>query len=115
MDTLLKQLANEDYPKSHMEFGGAGVIITDDPKRVGHPNDIILTHPDGGSLAWFVYQLKEVYNPKIDSTNKYEFYSIVALSLKYYLRLGLSTRDTMLVTAGKIDSLMNNWVDVSEK
>jgi|SaaInl5LU_22_DNA_1037371.scaffolds.fasta_scaffold04618_6 hypothetical protein len=109
MDALLTTIAKDKYPSKHEEFGGAGIIITDDPNRVGHEHDIVVYHPQGGTLAWFVFQLKNRFELYVDAGNKYHFYSTIAESLRLFLKSGLTAKESMLMTLAKMDEMMKDW------
>jgi hypothetical protein len=109
MDSLITIIAQEHYPLKHEEFGGAGIIVTDDPNRVGHNNDLVLYHPQGGTLAWFVFQLKDRFEMYVDASNKYDFYTTIAESLRLYLEYGLTVKESMLMTLTKMDEISKDW------
>ena len=67
--------------------------------RVFLASDFILFHPEGDSLAWLMFQIKARYGSLIDSMT-------IAKCMKTQIDLGLSARDSMLITASKMDDLM---------
>lgn len=115
MDSLITTIAQEHYPLKHEEFGGAGIIVTDDPNRVGYTHDLVLYHPQGGTLAWFVFQLKDRFEMYVDASNKYDFYTTIAQSLRNYLEYGLTVKESMLMTLTKMDEISKDWDNAGKK
>ena len=61
------------FPFDHKHFAGTGLIITNDPKYIGHSEDFVICTQHAGALSWLVFELKSIYNKKLDHTNKYAF------------------------------------------
>jgi hypothetical protein len=99
MEDLILTIAKNIFPIKHEEYGGGCVIVTSDNDRKGHASDFILFHPEGDSLAWLMFQIKARYGSLIDSMT-------IAKCMKTQIDLGLSARDSMLITASKMDDLM---------
>lgn len=70
------------FPKKHKHFAGAGLIITNDPGYTGHSDDIVICTIHAGALSWLVYELKRIFNDKIDYMNKYDFYPSIGVVIK---------------------------------
>jgi hypothetical protein len=99
MEDLILTIAKNEFPAKHEEYGGGGVIVTSDKERKGHASDFILFHPSGDSLAWLMFQIKARLGSQIDSMT-------IAKCIKTQIDLGLSVRDSMLITAVKMNDLM---------
>ena len=70
-------IENSDYPKRHKFFAGANLIITNDPNRNHHKDDILVVTQYANEISWLIYQLKEIFSDEIDYGNKYTFYPYV--------------------------------------
>ena len=72
---LLKwNIASGKFPKKHPHFGGADLIITDDPNRNFHKGDILVLTEHASAFSWLIFKLKEIYAEELDYSNKYFFY-----------------------------------------
>ena len=87
------------YPKKHQEFGGAGLIVTDDPKKMGG-SEVIVYHRDAQSLSWLVFQLKEIFSDSLDYMVKYHFYESIGGIYNECLRHEMSVHETMIYMVG---------------
>jgi len=87
------------YPKKHQEFGGAGLIVTDDPKKMGG-SEVIVYHRDAQSLSWLVFQLKEIFSDSLDYMVKYHFYETIGGIYNECLRHEMSVHETMIYMVG---------------
>lgn len=74
IDKLKAQINKGKFPTDFPHFGGANLIITDDPKRNFHEGDTVIYSEHASALSWLVVQLKEIYNSELDYINKYDFY-----------------------------------------
>lgn len=98
------------YPKKHQEFGGAGLIITDDPKRMGNNSDLIVYHRDAQSLSWLVFQLKEIFSDSLDYMVKYHFYETIGSIYNECLSHEMSVHETMIYMLGRAEK----WISEDE-
>jgi len=87
------------YPKKHLAFAGAGLIITDDPKKMGG-SEVIVYHRDAQSLSWLVFQLKEIFSDSLDYMVKYHFYETIGGIYNECLRHEMSVHETMIYMVG---------------
>ena len=87
------------YPKKHLAFAGAGLIITDDPKKMGG-SKVIVYHRDAQSLSWLVFQLKEIFSDSLDYMVKYHFYESIGGIYNECLRYEMSVHETMIYMVG---------------
>jgi hypothetical protein len=106
IQTLRSIVEQGKFPKKHKHFAGAGLIITDDPTYTGHADDIVVCTPHAGALGWLVYELKEIYNEKIDYMNKYDFYPSIGLIIKEEFFNDGELIDAMLKV---IDEIEKRW------
>jgi hypothetical protein len=70
------------FPFDHKHFAGTGLIITNDPKYTGYPEDVVICTQHAGALSWLVFELKTIYNNKLDHANKYAFYPLIGDIIK---------------------------------
>jgi hypothetical protein len=98
--TVRNKIFNNKYPKKHMEFGGANLIVTDQIDRNFHDGDVLVYHPDAQSLSWLVYQLKSIFEDSIDAVNKYDFYGRIGEHFLECLNCEMTVRETMIYTIG---------------
>ena len=84
------------FPSDHEHFGGAGLIITNDPEYKGYPEDVVVFTIHAGTLSWLVFQLKSIYNDRIDYMNKYFFYPAIGETLNQSLNKGEDLSTAML-------------------
>ena len=87
------------YPNKHRAFAGAGLIITDDPKKMGG-SEVIVYHRDAQSLSWLVFQLKEIFSDSLDYMVKYHFYETIGGIYNECLRHEMSVHETMIYMVG---------------
>ena len=100
LKTVREKVFKHKYPKKHQEFGGAGLIVTDDPKRMGNNSDLIVYHRDAQSLSWLVFQLKEIFSDSLDYMVKYHFYETIGGIYNECLRHEMSVHETMIYMVG---------------
>ena len=98
--TVRNKIFKNKYPKKHMEFGGANLIVTDQIDRNFYDGDVLVYHPDAQSLSWLVYQLKSIFEDSIDAVNKYEFYGRIGEHFLECLNCEMTVRETMIYTIG---------------
>ena len=70
------------FPFEHKHFAGTGLIITNDPNYTGYPEDVVICTQQAGALSWLVFELKSIYNKKLDHANKYAFYPLIGDIIK---------------------------------
>lgn len=74
IEALRERILRKDFPKNHSHFGGANLIITDNPKRLAHEGDFVLNTPYAAEFSWMVEELKEILINQLTHENKYAFY-----------------------------------------
>jgi hypothetical protein len=103
LEKLKAKIIKGSFPKSSPHFGGANLIITDDPTYLGHPQDIRILTENANELSWFVFELKEIYEDQIDSLNKYKFYPSIGIAIKEAIEQKKGIIDAMLFVIDKIE------------
>ncbi len=103
---LLKDKINSGkFPYKFKHFGGANLIITDDPDRRGYPQDVVIYTEHASAISWLVFELKDIYNEEIDYINKYEFYTNIGKLLNSCVSEDLNLKDTMIYVVKNIESV----------
>ncbi len=74
MNRIKKAISEGDIPQYHIHFGGAELIVTDDPNRPKYDRDTFVCSKYADQISWLVYLLKDVYQDELNFMNKYEFY-----------------------------------------
>ena len=106
LEKLKAKIIKGSFPKSSPHFGGANLIITDDPTYLGHAQDIRIFTGNANELSWLVFELKEIFEDQIDSMNKYNFYPIIGIAINEALDQKKELIETMLYV---IDILEKEW------
>ncbi len=102
---LLKEKINSgQFPNVFPHFGGANLIITNDPNRNGYEHDIVICSEHASALSWLVTELKKIYNEEIDYMNKYDFYPYIGQLINNTLKRQELLFETMLHVVEKIES-----------
>lgn len=105
IDKLTAQIKKEKFPTEFPHFGGANLIITDDPKRKGYEHDVVICSEHASALSWLVVQLKEIYNSELDYVNKYGFYTNIGNLMNSCINEGLNLKDTMIYVVNKLNEI----------
>ena len=106
LEKLKDKIIKGSFPKSSPHFGGANLIITDDPTYLGYPHDIRILTDHASELSWLVFELKEIFKNKIDSMNKYNFYPSIGIAINEAVDQKKDLIDTMLFV---IDTIEKEW------
>lgn len=69
-----QRISEDSVPSGGKHFGGAGLIVSDDPKRHSGETTVIVVSPFAGEISWVVERMKEVFADSIEGLNKYSFY-----------------------------------------
>lgn len=102
IDKLKAQINNGKFPTEFPHFGGANLIITDDPKRKGYEHDVVICSEHASALSWLVVQLKEIYNSDLDYANKYDFYPYIGELIQSSVNKNDELLKTMLFVVEKM-------------
>lgn len=74
INQLKAAIQKGDFPSDFEHFGGAELIITDDPARKGYPRDTLVFSEHAGALSWLTMELAKIFDQHINYMNKYVFY-----------------------------------------
>lgn len=103
IDKLKAQINNGKFPAEYPHFGGANLIITNDPQRNFHDGDILIFSEHASALSWLVIELKNIYGDEIDSLNKYHFYPYIGELIQNTLKRQELLFETMLHVVEEIE------------
>lgn len=106
LEELKIKIKKGDIPKFSPHFGGANLIITDDPNYMGLPHDTRILTENAAELSWLVFELKEIFEDQIDSLNKYTFYPSIGNAINQATGQKKGLIETML---NVIDTLEKDW------
>jgi hypothetical protein len=76
-DVLMKGQTDFEH-QTHDNWGGAGVVVTSDPKFTGKECDLVVLTNTPRPIVWLMISLAEICSPLINWSNKYEFYRTIA-------------------------------------
>jgi hypothetical protein len=100
----LKVLINSgQFPTDYPHFGGANLIITNDPNRNFHEGDVVIYTDHAAALSWLVIELKKIYDLKLDYTNKYDFYPYIGNLIQSSVNANDDLFEIMLFVVEKIE------------
>jgi hypothetical protein len=106
MKTEIKQLKdiinNGKFPTDYPHFGGANLIITNDPNRNFHEGDIVVYSEHAGALSWLVAELKKIFDSQLNAANKYDFYPRIGELIHASIHANDDLFETMLYVVEKI-------------
>ncbi len=74
LSSVEEYITTGQVPNDGDLFAGAGLIVTDDPNRNHHDDDIFIVSPLARQISWAVYQMKSVFSDEIDHLSKLTFY-----------------------------------------
>ena len=107
MKKEIKQLKdiinNGKFPTEFPHFGGANLIITNDPNRNFHEGDLVVYSDHASALSWLVVELKKIFDFKLYSSNKYEFYPYIGELIQSSVITYDDLFETMLFVVDKIE------------
>ena len=95
------------FPTVFPHFGGANLIITDDPNRKFHEGDVVVYSEHASALSWLVVELKRIYDSKLNSLNKYDFYPYIGELIQSSVNANDDLFETMLFVVKKIEEDWN--------
>lgn len=99
---LIGKINSGNFPKKFPHFGGANLIITDDPNRNFHEGDLVIYSEHASALSWLVVELKKIYNSKLNYSNKYDFYPYIGELIQSSVNANDDLFETMLFVVQKI-------------
>jgi hypothetical protein len=128
LEKLEKTIRNDRYKKDALdviEWGGADVIISDvvndeiknwldeQPIVISYQNTVpikrVVITKYSKELSWLFYQLRDIFNEKIDYSSKYDFFGLLAQSAIDYLDINKDNADceslllTIIETSKRFD------------
>jgi hypothetical protein len=106
LEELRAKIKKGNYSKTSPHFGGANLIITDNPTYLGLPHDTLILTEHASELSWLVFELKEIFEDRIDYLNKYKFYPKIGYFINEAIGQKKNLRETMLYV---IDNLEKDW------
>jgi hypothetical protein len=99
---LRTKIKSGQFPTDFPHFGGANLIITNDPKRNFHEGDVVILTDHASALSWLVVELKRIYDSKLNSLNKYDFYPYIGELIQASVNANDDLFETMLFVVQKI-------------
>ena len=96
------------FPTEFPHFGGANLIITDDPERNFLEGDLVVYSEHASALSWLVVELKKIYDSKLNSLNKYDFYPYIGQLIQSSVNAYDDLFETMLFVVDKIEEDWGN-------
>lgn len=103
IDILIQEIERGSFPQEHEHFGGANLILTDNPEHPHNAHDVVVLTKHAGALSWLVFQLKHIYSDKIDYMNKFVFYPTIGELMIESMNANDDLFETMLYVVRKID------------
>ena len=91
------------FPKDFSHFGGADLIITNDPNRNFREGTVVVYTEHAAALSWLVFELKKIYDSKLNAANKYEFYPYIGELIQASVNAKDDLFETMLFVVVKIE------------
>ena len=96
------------FPTDFEHFGGANLIITDDPNRRFREGTVVVYTEHAAALSWLVFELKKIYDSKLNAANKYDFYPYIGELIQSSVKANDDLFDTMLFVVDKIEEDWGN-------
>jgi len=100
---LVEKINSGQFPKEFSHFGGADLIITNDPNRNFHEGDLVIYTEHASALSWLLIELKKVYDSSLNYKNKYEFYPYIGELIQASVNANDDLFETMLFVVDKIE------------
>ena len=91
------------FPTEFPHFGGAKLIITDDPNRSFREGTVVVYTEHAAALSWLVFELKKIYDSKLNAANKYDFYPYIGELIEASVKANDDLFETMLFVVDKIE------------
>jgi hypothetical protein len=91
------------FPTDFPQFGGANLIITNESDRIFQEGDIVIYSEHASALSWLVTELKKIYDSKLKSSNKYNFYPYIGELIQASVNANDDLFETMLFVMDKIE------------
>jgi hypothetical protein len=112
MQHKIKELKDKinlgQFPKELSHFGGADLIITNDPNRSFREGTVVVYTEHAAALSWLVFELKKIYDSKLNASNKYGFYPYIGELIQASVNAYDDLFETMLFVVDKIEGDWGN-------
>jgi hypothetical protein len=105
---LKLKIESGTFPKKFPHFGGANLIITDDPNRPHREGAVVFITPHASAMSWLVVELKRIYDGNLDYLNKYSFYPRIGELIQESFRKEDKIFDSMLYV---VEEISQEWSD----
>lgn len=106
LSALREKVNSGQFPSQFRHFGGANLIITNEPNRRHHEGDVVIYTAHASAMSWLVEELKMIYSEDLDYLNKYDFYPQIGRLIKESLRSDFDVFESMLYV---IDEIEKKW------
>ena len=103
IENLRTVINRGQFPKELSHFGGADLIITNDPKRSFREGTVVVYTEHAAALSWLVFELKKIYDSKLNAANKYEFYPYIGELIQASVKANDDLFETMFFVVNKIE------------
>ena len=103
IENLRTVINSGQFPKEFSHFGGANLIITNDPKRSFREGTVVVYTEHAAALSWLVFELKKIYDSKLNAANKYDFYPYIGELIQASVNANDDLFETMLFVVDKIE------------
>jgi hypothetical protein len=100
---LREKINSGKFPTDFPHFGGANLIISNDPNRNFHEGDVVVYTEHASALSWLIIELKKIYDSKLNSANKYDFYPYIGDLIQASVNAKDDLFETMLFVIEKIN------------
>ena len=108
IENLRTVINSGQFPKEFSHFGGANLIITNDPKRSFREGTVVVYTEHAAALSWLVFELKKIYDSKLNAANKYDFYPYIGELIQASVNANDDLFETMLFVVDKIEEDWGN-------
>lgn len=102
-DELVSKITKGQFPAEYQHFGGANLIITDEPDRTFYYGDVVVYSIHAGALSWLVEELASIKSAQLNYSVKYEFYPRIGELLNEELKHSEDIIDIMLSVVNTIN------------
>lgn len=108
IENLRTVINSGQFPKDFSHFGGADLIITNDPNRNFREGTVVVYTEHASALSWLVFELKKIYDSKLNASNKYDFYPYIGELIQASVNANDDLFETMLFVVDKIEEDWGN-------
>lgn len=108
IENLRTVINSGQFPKEFSHFGGANLIITNDPNRNFREGTVVVYTEHAAALSWLVFELKKIYDSKLNAANKYDFYPYIGELIQASVKAYDDLFETMLFVVDKIEEDWGN-------